>query len=376
MKIAFAYESAYPWFNGGIEKRRYNILKVLAKQKGYELHMFTLYRPGMPGYEFEHEGVKYHCVGRAKEITSMYAGSRRAISMSVKFSALLFLKMLKYHFDAVDTDAFPFLHIPLISVYSRLTGARCIVTWHEVWSKDFWKSYMPSGGAIGYAVERWVSRLADFNIANSSTTKRLLERLFKVKPSDILVFPAAVDKSEIDEFLHTNAGKCKKSDKFVVVNRLVAHKRVELAIKSIAKVDAKLVVVGEGPELAKLKSLAASLGVSDRVVFKHGLSNNALYRELCTSKGLIMPSQREGLSLVTVEALALGIPVIIANTSVLPTELKKLCLKAEESKLPELLNSVLRNYPSYAKKYEAIRPKVISQFSNDRAAAAYDKVLK
>jgi len=65
LKIAFAYESAYPWFNGGIEKRRYNILRSLAKDKSNEMHMFTLYRTGMPGMEFKYEGVQYHCVGKA-----------------------------------------------------------------------------------------------------------------------------------------------------------------------------------------------------------------------------------------------------------------------------------------------------------------------
>ncbi|MEM3781524.1 MAG: glycosyltransferase family 4 protein [Candidatus Micrarchaeaceae archaeon] len=379
MKLAFAYESAYPWFNGGIEKRRYNILKALSKSKSMELHMFTLYRPGMPGYEFEYEGVKYHCIGKASGIAAMYAnGSRRNVYMSAKFAVALFAKLLRHRFDAIDTDSFPFLHVPLVYIYARLTGARLLLTWHEVWSRSFWHTYLPKGGALGYFFERLAARLGDAHIANSSATKDLLTDLFGVSSEKVIIFPAAVDKEEVDAFAKANAQICSgkaKQDKFVVVSRLVKHKRVELAINAIAHTKAKLVVIGKGPELLSLKTLAKPLG-ANKVVFRPSVSPTSLYRELCTSKGLVMPSEREGLSLITVEALSIGVPVIIVESSMLPKELKSLCVEASDGGLAAALNDVSAHYYKYARKYAKLAPYVIRRFSNEGAEKIYRKALR
>ena len=88
-------------------------------------------------------------------------------------------------------------------------------------------------------------------------------------------------------------------------NRLVGPTRVGLALEAIAETDAKLTVVGTGPELEKLERLAREKA-RGKVTFVHGLSTRRLYREICESKALVMPSEREGLSLVALEALALG----------------------------------------------------------------------
>ena len=374
MKIAFAYESVYPWFNGGIEKRRYNILRSLAKNKSNEIHMFTLYRKGMPGMEFKYDGVHYHCLGKALDINKMYRGESRTMYMSLKFSVLLFFKILKYRFDIIDTEAFPFLHIPLLALYSRLRRTKLAITWHEVWSKSYWLSYMGKGGNFGYFMEQLAAKLGYVHIASTTTTKQLLEKFFGIEPDKILVLPAAVYSDEIKSFLRRNADKCKKEDKFVVVNRLVKYKRTDIAIRAMRDVNAKLVIIGNGPELDNLRELADKEHIKDKVEFKQNISIEQLYKELCTSTALIVPSAREGLSLITVEALALGVPVAVVNTTMLPEEIKSLCSEVEEDKLDRLLNDMLKNRHKYEKEYEEKRSKVMSMFSSDAAEEIYRKI--
>ncbi|MEM3841674.1 MAG: glycosyltransferase family 4 protein [Candidatus Micrarchaeaceae archaeon] len=377
LKLAFAYESAFPWFNGGIEKRRYNILKALAKNKSNELHMFTTYREGMPGRDFVYEGVHYHCIGKAVDIESMYAnGDRRSISMSLKFAIGLFLNLLKYRFDAIDTDAFPFLHIPLVHLYSKLSRTKLIITWHEVWSKEFWSSYFPKGRVVGYFFEKWVSKLGDMCIANSETTKELLCSIFGVNAKKVKVLAAAIDRDEISSFVSSNAGGCAKQDKFIVVNRLVKYKRVDIAIKAVARTKLRLVVVGKGPELKRLKSIANRAGAGNRIEFKDELDTESLFMELCTSKGLLVPSRREGLSLVTVEALAIGVPVVIVESSMLPKELRSLCIIAKDGSFSQMLEEVAGNYSKYSEMYRKLIPRVIKRFSNEDAEKFYANALK
>ena len=97
----------------------------------------------------------------------------------------------------------------------------------------------------------------------------------------------------------------------VSVGRLVAAKRVDLAIEHVARtrdVDA-LVVVGDGPERTRLEQLARALGVDARFVGAVG----ALFRALASigaADALLHASTAEGLSTVVREAEALGTPVV------------------------------------------------------------------
>jgi len=372
MRLAFVSDNAFPWFNGGIEKRRFVIMRHLV-ESGNDVHCFTMYRQGMPRKEFVYKGISYHCVGKAAGWQGMYtnSGKRRSITWPLVFSFHVFAKILPYKFDVLDTDSFPFLHVPFLYFYSRIRRTKFAITWHEIWTKEVWKQYMGKPGLIGYLVEWMCARFADMHIANASTTKTLMEKELGVKANRIIVFPAAVDKDEINSFLSRH--KCSKKDKFIVINRLVKHKRVQLAIEAVSHTNAKLVVVGTGPELQYLEGFAKERAPG-RVVFEHAVSTDRLFSEICESKALIMPSEREGLSLVTLEALALGTPVVIADTSSLPREVRVMCFEAKEKRLGELLNKILDNYAPYGKHADALRSSVMSEFSGDAADKAYKRI--
>ncbi len=374
MRLAFVSDSVFPWFNGGIEKRRYVIMRKLV-ESGNEVHCFTMHRDGMPGKDFMYNGIKYHCVGEAADWQGMYSGGgkRRSTKMPLRFAIRLFTKIFPYRFDALDADSFPFLHIIPLYFYSLVRGIKFSVTWHEVWSRSFWEHYLSWFGNVGYAVEWLCARSADVHIANASSTKDLLVKELGVDPGKVIVFPAAVDSEEIADFKKRHS--CAKKNKFVVVSRLVKHKRVQLAIEAIAKTNAKLDVVGTGPEQEGLKKLASERA-RGKVRFIHGLETEGVLREMCESRALIMPSEREGLSLVTLEALAVGTPVVIADTSSLPKELRKMCLEAREEKMGELLNRLSKDHGRYGGDAERNSRTVLLEFSGDRANQVYERIVR
>ncbi|VVB73469.1 Glycosyltransferase Gtf1 [uncultured archaeon] len=299
---------------------------------------------------------------------------RRSVKMPVVFSANIFFRILPYAFDMVDADSFPFLHIIPLRLYAWIRRTRLVVTWHEVWSRDFWIGYSKKIGRIGYWVEGLCARISDMNIANASTTKALMEKEFGIRHDKTVVFPAAIDKDEIRAFIAKN--RTKKRDQFIVISRLVSHKRVGLAIDAISKTDSKLIVVGEGPDLDALKERASSLAAKGQVVFKKGLGTRELFREIAESKALIMPSEREGLSLVTLEALGLGTPVLVADTSSLPREVRRYCLEAKESKMGDALRKLSKDYASHAKQDRETAAEVLEEFSGDRAGAVYSDIMR
>ncbi len=372
MRLAFASDSAYPWFNGGIEKRRYIIMRKLAED-GHDVHCFTMHRKSMPGREFTRGGIRYHCVGEALDWEGMYRGGsrRRSIRMPIMFSISLFFGIFPYRFDALDADSFPFLHLFPLWVYAKLRGIRFAITWHEVWDMRFWKRYLRGLGIGGYIVEWLSARMADVNIANVSTTASLLEKELGISRGRIVTFPVAVDSEEVRQHSKIRHGK---KNQFISVSRLVGHKRVELAIKAVAETRARLLVVGTGPDLEKLRGLAER-EARGQVTFRQSLSSDELFKSLLESRALVMTSAREGLSLATVEALALGVPVVIANTTSLPSEVKRMCIKVPEAELGPMLNRILKNSARYEREAMGKREEVVRRFSADNAEQVYERVL-
>ena len=91
------------------------------------------------------------------------------------------------------------------------------------------------------------------------------------------------------------------------------QKRQDLAVKGLALArrevaNLKLLVVGDGPDLATLKALARAEGVEDAVVFA-GWTNDlsSIYSAI---DALVIPSRYEGVPLVMLEAMYFGRPVI------------------------------------------------------------------
>jgi glycosyltransferase involved in cell wall biosynthesis len=104
----------------------------------------------------------------------------------------------------------------------------------------------------------------------------------------------------------------------VVIGRLTAQKRVDLALRAYAALRARVValpltVVGDGAAFAELVALAASLGVGEHVRFTGAMAPAAVPGVLATADCCVMTAQEEGLGLVAAEALMQGVPVVVCT---------------------------------------------------------------
>ena len=95
----------------------------------------------------------------------------------------------------------------------------------------------------------------------------------------------------------------------ITVARLQPWKGIDHLIAATgALADPRLVIVGDGPDRARLQNLAEPLG--DRVLFTGALSRAQAHRLMRAADGLALYSGYEGLSHTLLESLRLGTPVL------------------------------------------------------------------
>jgi glycosyltransferase involved in cell wall biosynthesis len=97
------------------------------------------------------------------------------------------------------------------------------------------------------------------------------------------------------------------------VTRLVETKRVADLVRAVPAIsalhpDSTCVVVGSGPALASLQHLATELGVAQGVLFRP--AETSVGDVLAAFDVFVHPSQFEGLPMVVLEVLAVGLPVV------------------------------------------------------------------
>jgi glycosyltransferase involved in cell wall biosynthesis len=96
------------------------------------------------------------------------------------------------------------------------------------------------------------------------------------------------------------------------VGRFSPEKGLEVLLEALPELESvTAVLVGDGPERARLEELAAGLGVADRVVLPGWQDEPAA--QLRSFDVLVSPSHSEALPLAIVEAMLAGLPVVATD---------------------------------------------------------------
>lgn len=100
----------------------------------------------------------------------------------------------------------------------------------------------------------------------------------------------------------------------VSVGNLLELKGHDLCIRAVAQMpDTELLIAGSGPEESRLRALAASLGVENRVRLLGRVSQDRLRTLYSAADALVLASSREGWANVLLESMACGTPVLATD---------------------------------------------------------------
>jgi glycosyltransferase involved in cell wall biosynthesis len=142
--------------------------------------------------------------------------------------------------------------------------------------------------------DRIASERVDHYIANSEFVRQRIKKYYK-RESEIIHPP--VDLSFFD---HSEGER----ESYLAVGRLIPYKRFDIVIEACEKMGRPIRIIGEGPDLKRLKSIAGK-----NTSFLGHVSPEQLRSEYQKAKALLFP-QTEDFGIVPLEAMACGTPVI------------------------------------------------------------------
>lgn len=158
-----------------------------------------------------------------------------------------------------------------------------------------------------------VLRQADAVIVLSTEQADAVETRYRVRRDRVTIIPNGVDPSFYDSGLRRSATGGAPL-RVLFVGRLDAQKNVArlLVAASRAREPMELVVVGDGEQRPALESLRRQLDLAHvRLVgAQHG---QALLAHYAWAEVFVLPSEREGMSLAVLEAMAAGLAVVATD---------------------------------------------------------------
>lgn len=174
-------------------------------------------------------------------------------------------------------------------------------------------------------------------LAISKTVESRINKYYRVN-SDVIYPPVDID------LIKPNG--LPPEDFYLIVSRLSAYKKVDIAVEAFNQNGLKLVVVGEGGDSARLKKTAKT-----NIVFMGFQSDKRVIELMQKCKALIFPGE-EDFGLTPVEAMAAGRPVVaFGRGGVTETVLSGMTGEFFEDETAESLNAALsklnQNYQNY-----------------------------
>ncbi len=181
-------------------------------------------------------------------------------------------------------------------------------------------------------LRRWdratASRVSHF-VAISETVRRRIARCYR-RDSRVIQPPVDV------EFYTPADDRRPRSDAYLVVSALVPYKRIDHAVAACSRSGRRLIVIGEGPERARLEAMAGG-----SVQFLGWQPDDVIREHYRRCRALLFPGD-EDFGIVPIEALACGMPVIaLGRGGVAETVDQKVGMTYEEPTTAGLTAAIL-----------------------------------
>ena len=198
---------------------------------------------------------------------------------------------------------------------------------------------------------------ADLIIYNSQFTKNKTFKNFKnlKKLNHKIIYPAFIKK------ISKNKNNKKKYD-LCTVARLEYRKGHHLVFEAMSilrneyKIILKYAILGDGPELSRLKDLVLKFSLQKQVDFiHHDVSSEKIFKNSSVHimPTITTPESIEGFGISNVEAASYGLPCIVSNSGGTPESIGNNGIIVKENNPKQLVKAIIdifKKYKSYSRK--------------------------
>lgn len=206
-------------------------------------------------------------------------------------------------------------------------------------------------------MRRWDYKAAqrpDYFITNSNYTKQQIKKYYG-REAEVIHPPVNTDRIKLSvKGISNNLRRG-----FITAGRQTPYKKIDLAVKAATSLKVPLIVIGRGPDHARLKRMAGR-----SVTFFTGTPDNKMYERFAEAEAFIFPGI-DDFGIVAVEAMAAGTPVIAYKAGGALDYINSTTGLFFDKQTPESLAKAMQefsklsfNYSQVAEQAEKFSPKV------------------
>lgn len=310
MRIAFFTNCYKPLVNGVVTS--ISSLKEAYERKGHEAYVFA---PRVEDYVDQEKNVfRYRSVNLTSKVKYPLP-----IPLSFRVKKII----TEFNPNIVHIHH-PFLLSSVAIMYGKRLGIPKILTLHTQY-EQYAHYVSPIPERLTQEAIKMIIHNLSYKIdciTTPSESMRELIRSYGVK-NRIEIIPNAIHLisfKEDDVFKRTEIKKkynLKEDDKIILfVGRVASEKSIDKIVKALAIIKkrdiskVKLLIIGDGPAMDELKQLARTLKIEKDVIFAGTVSYEEIRHYYKMAYVFTIASTTETFGIVTIEALASGVPVL------------------------------------------------------------------
>lgn len=294
-RYALVHEWLTPLATGGSELVVQEILRVI------EADLFAL-------IDFESKNPQSYLFGRSIGTTFLqhWPGARQGVQKYLPFLPLAIEQLDLREYDILLSSSHAVAK-GILTGSHQLHISYCHAPMRYAWdlTLDYLQASRAGRGVVGW-LTRWLlhrlrqwdvlsAQRVDYFLANSQTTARRIWRCYR-RSSDVIYPPVNLDRFPL------RSGS--RDDFYLTVSRLVSYKQVKLMVEAFNQLGRPFVVMGGGPELAALRSIARP-----NVQLLGEQSDRSVEAAMGQARAFVYAAH-EDFGIAPVEAQACGTPVI------------------------------------------------------------------
>ena len=296
---------------GGAERVTVSVANGLAN-RGYNVDLIVSYNEG----EF---------LRRVDESVNLVdLGSKRIPVIGISSSIPALVKYLNDNAPSVLLSQMTYANV-ICSISESLAATDTVhaSTIHITLGKQ----EKPKSKFVEWLQKRLANRMDQFVAVSEGVAQSVIEQA-EVSRQQVSVLhnpvPVADIRDEAQQSVDHSWINNPEYDVVLGVGRLTQQKNFELFLRAFVKVhdsqpQTRAIIVGQGPELDRLNSLAEELGIADVVSFPGYVDN--VYGYMSGASVFTMSSNKEGLPTVLIEALACECQVVSTDCPSGPREI-------------------------------------------------------